>query len=297
MGTKYPTQSISGYNASPPADDGTQVEANKIKWVTHKDKLTDPVKTLAEAIDTALVTYVDRQPTLKSTAYTTALTDHLKIIETTGTTTITLGAVATMGSGYTVTVKNAGVGVVTIEGSGSETIDGDLNRTLNENASATCVVDNATGSYLVSGTYGAFQPGTLMLFQQTTAPSGWTKQVTHNDKAFRVVSGTASSGGTKAFTTTFGSGKTSDSHTLLTAEIPSHTHGSAGAHTHTVPVAPFTSSGTVGATANDNGAGADKSSGSAGAHTHTSVGGDTGHTHALSNFDLQYVDIIIASKD
>lgn len=282
MGTKYPTQSISGYNASPPVDDGTQVEANKIKWVTHKDKLTDPVKTLAEAIDTALVTYVDRQPTLKSTAYTTALTDHLKIIETTGTTTITLGAVATMGSGYTVTVKNAGVGVVTIEGSGSETIDGDLNRTLNENASATCVVDNATGSYLVSGTYGAFQPGTLMLFQQTTAPSGWTKQVTHNDKAFRVVSGTASSGGTDAFSTVFARTAT-DSHTLLTAEMPSHTHAQKGYQTGggSTDAPSYTAFATTFKTLTPT----------------VSTGGDGGHTHPLTNFDLQYVDIIIASKD
>ena len=49
-----------------------------------------------------------------------------------------------------------------------------------------------------------FPAGTTMLFQQTTAPTGWTKQTTHNDKALRVVSGTASSGGTLAFTTVFG---------------------------------------------------------------------------------------------
>lgn len=45
--------------------------------------------------------------------------------------------------------------------------------------------------------------GTLMLFQQTTAPSGWTKQVTHNNKALRVVSGAAGAGGTRSFTSTF----------------------------------------------------------------------------------------------
>ena len=43
--------------------------------------------------------------------------------------------------------------------------------------------------------------GTQMLFQQTAAPVGWTKQTTHNDKALRVVSGTASSGGSVAFST------------------------------------------------------------------------------------------------
>jgi hypothetical protein len=36
-----------------------------------------------------------------------------------------------------------------------------------------------------------FPSGTVMLFQQTTAPIFWTKQTTHNDKALRVVSGSA----------------------------------------------------------------------------------------------------------
>jgi hypothetical protein len=46
-----------------------------------------------------------------------------------------------------------------------------------------------------------FPSGTLMLFQQTAASPFRTKQTTHNDKALRVVSGTASSGGTNAFST------------------------------------------------------------------------------------------------
>jgi len=40
--------SISGYNTSPPADDGTVSSANKLGWSKHKDKLTDPIKTLIE---------------------------------------------------------------------------------------------------------------------------------------------------------------------------------------------------------------------------------------------------------
>jgi hypothetical protein len=56
-----------------------------------------------------------------------------------------------------------------------------------------------------SAAAAAFDSGTLMLFQQTAAPTGWTKSTTHNNKALRVVSGTASSGGTVAFTTAFAS--------------------------------------------------------------------------------------------
>jgi hypothetical protein len=62
-------------------------------------------------------------------------------------------------------------------------------------------------------------PGTAMLFQQTTAPIGWTKQTTHNDKALRVVSGAASSGGTNAFSTVNNQTVSVNNHTITTAEM------------------------------------------------------------------------------
>lgn len=51
----YTTQAISGYNASPPSDDGSQVAANRVEWAKHKTKLADPIKTLSEAINTAVL--------------------------------------------------------------------------------------------------------------------------------------------------------------------------------------------------------------------------------------------------
>lgn len=44
-----------------------------------------------------------------------------------------------------------------------------------------------------------------MIFWQTSAPTGWTKDTANNDKALRVVSGSASTGGSVAFTTAFAS--------------------------------------------------------------------------------------------
>jgi hypothetical protein len=44
---------------------------------------------------------------------------------------------------------------------------------------------------------------TSALFQQTAAPTGWTKSTTHNNKALRIVSGSASTGGSTAFTSVF----------------------------------------------------------------------------------------------
>lgn len=52
MTNPYDSQSISGYNSSPPADDGSEVASNQVSWAKHKDKLADPIKTLSEAIDT-----------------------------------------------------------------------------------------------------------------------------------------------------------------------------------------------------------------------------------------------------
>jgi hypothetical protein len=118
------------------------------------------------------------------------------------------------------------------------------------------------------------------LFQQTTAPTGWTKQTTHNNKALRIVSGTAGSGGTKAFTTTFGSGKTTDAHTLTVAQIPAHTHSNQTYDTIGTGGEYYPGYGTPTQTI-----------------TSSSTGGGGSHTHNLSNFDLQYVDVIIASKD
>lgn len=51
----YSTQSISGYNSSPPPDDGSQSSANQVEWAKHIDKIGDPLKTLAEAINSAVL--------------------------------------------------------------------------------------------------------------------------------------------------------------------------------------------------------------------------------------------------
>ena len=55
----YTSQSIAGYNSSPPPDDGSKTAANKLEWQKHIDKIGDPVKTLAEAIDTNVLAAFD----------------------------------------------------------------------------------------------------------------------------------------------------------------------------------------------------------------------------------------------
>lgn len=128
-----------------------------------------------------------------------------------------------------------------------------------------------------------FASGTVMIFAQTSAPTGWTKGATHNDKALRVVTGTVGSGGATAFTSVFGAGKSTASYQLTTADIPAHTHSMGTQVT-----------GLVGVGALSFGAGA-SGTGVTDANT-GSTGSNGGHSHTLS-IDLQYVDVIIATKD
>lgn len=47
----YTNQAIANYNNNPPPDDGTTGSDNQLEWAKHKTKLADPVKTLAENIN------------------------------------------------------------------------------------------------------------------------------------------------------------------------------------------------------------------------------------------------------
>ena len=84
---------------------------------------------------------------------------------------------------------------------------------------------DGTGWDLISG----MPSGTRMLFQQTTAPSGWTKDTSNNNIALRVTSGSVSSGGTLSFTEAFNSARTIDGTVggtaITNAQMPSHNHG------------------------------------------------------------------------
>jgi hypothetical protein len=142
--------------------------------------------------------------------------------------------------------------------------------------------------------YLSLTPGTLMLFQQTTAPTGWTKQTTHNDKALRVVSGTASSGGTTAFSSVMASrtpAGTVANTTLAANQLGNHTHYYVASYDSNGTVHPGGSKGIASFNQGVYGAtsgGIDQGSGVA--HNH-------GFTGTAMDFAVQYVDLIIASKN
>ena len=77
-------------------------------------------------------------------------------------------------------------------------------------ASTTAFISpGSSGQFLVSKGTNApawtdvIPAGTIMLFGQTSAPTGWTKLTVHNDKALRVVSGSVGSGGSISFSAAF----------------------------------------------------------------------------------------------
>jgi hypothetical protein len=168
---------------------------------------------------------------------------------------------------------------------------------------------------------GGFASGTVMLFAQTAAPTGWTKNTTTGDNsALRVVTGTASTGGSQGFTTAFASqtptGSVSISSvsgsagatTLTTPQIPSHAHQVFGAPPQSITSGKmfntFTVSGSFpigtapGYVFGSSNQGTDNTGGG-GSHTHPfsfSSGSGTFSGNAI-NLAVQYIDVIRATKD
>ena len=156
----------------------------------------------------------------------------------------------------------------------------------------------------------SFPSGTSMLFAQSSAPTGWTKDTTHNNKALRIVNGSAGSGGSNAFTSVFNSsvgtsGGSVHGHTLNTNQIPSHNHSSpsvgvsfkvrgayAGDQTYT-RVARMNRYGP----SND----VDQSDVTVTVGSIGNTGGNQSHSHGFTNpsfnLNVAYVDVIIANKD
>lgn len=175
---------------------------------------------------------------------------------------------------------------------------------------------NAATARVTLGAEPAFASGTRMVFQQTAAPTGYTKvtDAAYNDAALRFVTGSVTpTGGADAFSTHFGTGKATDSHVLATSEIPSHTHAAgtyaAASHAHTT--AGRSGGGTLGsndAFAHSVGDFGRPTTGGdftvptsnvapAVSGTSSATGSGGGHTHTLSNFNIKFVDSIIAAKD
>jgi hypothetical protein len=126
-----------------------------------------------------------------------------------------------------------------------------------------------------------FASGTRMSFQQTAAPTGWTKDTTAaiNDSILRFVTGSVTpSGGSVAFST-WNAQTATGGYTLQIADIPAHTHtwsigtGSTAAGAGGgIPISTYVTTNTG------------------------STGGSGSHSHSLTQ-GLKFYDFIIAAKD
>jgi hypothetical protein len=163
----------------------------------------------------------------------------------------------------------------------------------------------SNGSAWVSQAAAAFDSGTVMLFAQTAAPTGWTKDTSNNNNsALRVVTGTASTGGSVDFTTAFASQTPSGTvsvsgsagnTTLSTPQIPSHQHSFQA--TDGSPTAPtFQGAGAAISTANKGPFNVD-ATGGGGSHNHPlTISSSTFSGNAI-NLAVKYVDVIRATKN
>jgi hypothetical protein len=206
-----------------------------------------------------------------------------------GTTVLTLPTT----SGVLYSTPTAGVINVANGGTGLATLTANNVLIGNGTGNVAFVAPGTTGNVLTSNgsawtsvAAAAFDAGTVLIFGQTSAPTGWTKLTNLDNYALRVVSGAASTGGSVAFTTAFASQAVSGSvgsTTLTTPQIPSHSHSGVqrdgGASTvnsdQTGPI------GTGGST---------DSTGGGGSHNHSFTG-------TAINLAVQYVDVIRASKN
>jgi len=164
--------------------------------------------------------------------------------------------------------------------------------------------------------------GSLVLFQQTSAPINWTKQTTHDNKALRVVTGTATPGGSTAFTAVFTSrtpegtvtvtGGTVNQHTLAAGELGAHSHpggGSAGGYLNTgnpQAIFPLTNTGIIVPISPSQAipihnsfvpGNTGQNSPANGQHSHPFTAGSGSFSGSAQDFAVQYVDVIICSKD
>lgn len=145
--------------------------------------------------------------------------------------------------------------------------------------------------------------GTRMLFQQTNAPTGWTKitAAEYNNAALRLVTGNVTNyTAGLAFSTAFATGRATTatagggsvgSTTLTTAQMPKHKHSvthyirreSGGDYKSYLYAGTGPNLGTMTCA----------EAGGSASHTHSFSG--TSHSHAL-NLNVKYIDFIVAQK-
>lgn len=107
----------------------------------------------------------------KSGAYGVVAGDKGKLIDCTGTWSLSALAAATAGDGFTVAVRNSGSGVITFDPNLSETVDGGATLAINAGESLILYCDGI--KWLSVGKSSGVPSGALVPFAGSSAPAGW----------------------------------------------------------------------------------------------------------------------------
>lgn len=236
----------------------------------------------------------------KSGNYTAVLNDANSIINFSVAATLSLTAAATLGNGWACFAYAAG-GAVTVDPNGAETINGAASFTVAQgNMALIYCTGTAFFAFSLAPSSG-FESGTRTIFQQTTAPVGWTKETNaaYNDAAIKLTTSSVTTGGGDAFSTVFGAGKTTAGHSITQAELPNcsfpvtdptHAHAQqSNTQLH--------NGGGNGWQGNDTLAGEGGTTGYAATGISVASGGSgTAHTHGLT-LDMKYASFCVCQKD
>lgn len=106
----------------------------------------------------------------KSANYTAISSDRGKLLSYTGSYTLSLNPAATLGNGFAFAVRNNGTGTITIDPSGSETINGQTTLLLSPQQALILVCSSSTW-YTLGG--DGTPAGQVAHFAMNSAPSGW----------------------------------------------------------------------------------------------------------------------------
>lgn len=236
----------------------------------------------------------DTSVSVKTNDYTVQTADLGGVLQcdpTSGSFDLTLPSAITATNGRGISVLHVGTGnTVTIKTVSSQTISwlgsAATSKSLEAYGQSISIVSNGANWIAVSDAGQGFDADVPIIVKQGTAPTGWTKDVSTNEHAIRIVSGTPSTGGSVAFATAFSSTRTPagtiGGSSLTIAQLAAHTH-------------PYTSpsSGPGG----DGGASVVRNSTNS---TTGSTGSGQAHTHSFTgaamNFAVKYTDFCIVTK-
>lgn len=305
---------MSVYDWSTTSADNDDADGN-INWL--EGQASNTVNNSARAMMAAVAAYLQQT---NSTIATGGAANAYTVTSPTGF------AFTAYAAGMTLSFKanhtNTGAATLNVDGLGAKAIKKGVSTALAAgdiviNTIITLVYDGTNFQLKSQPAGDSFDSGTSMVFHQTAAPTGWTKDTTANlnNTALRVTTGTISSRTIgDDFTTAFAAAKSSNageggsttggtaatinntnlslsvsSHTLTESELPSHRHyimtNTAGAGANPTDISTTTSlSPSVTSHSNGNwnyilnkGGASDATIGRSSA-----TGSDSGHTHGLS---------------